>query len=85
MQKKGLAIKERSASQSRMFLLNPLAESKSARKSPAVSEILPKSGSSTPKRLPPIEDLQTYFKQIETQEEKALILILREIDSLIPF
>jgi hypothetical protein len=64
------------------LLTGALLDSKSATKTLKGFEILPKSGSSTPRKLPPIEDLHTYYKQIEDQEEKALALILRELDGL---
>ncbi len=73
-------MKERSASQSRLMLLAPLSENKPGSRSPMNSEITAKSGSSTPRVLPPIEDLQKYFKLIEDQEEKALVAILKELD-----
>lgn len=74
-------MKERSVSQSRLVLLSPLVEAKNTSKSPMGSEIITKSGNSTPRQLPPIDDLQAYFKQIEDQEEKLIIKVLKEIDS----
>ena len=73
-------MKERSVSQSRLMLLSPLADSRSNCKSPMGSEINTKSGSNTPRNLPPIDDLQKYFKMLEDQEEQALVAILKEID-----
>lgn len=75
-------MKERSSSTTRLLSPSPFSESKNSSKATLGSEIYPKSGSGTPRRLPPIEDLQAYFKMLETQEEKALILIIKEIDSL---
>lgn len=75
-------MKERSSSQSRLATLGPIFDSKSATKSPTGSEIFPKSGSSTPRKLPPIEDLHNYYKLVEEQEEKALNLLLKELDTL---
>ena len=78
-------MKERSSSHSRLVSLGPMFDTKSSTKSPTGSEIFPKSGSSTPRKLPPIEDLHNYYKLVEEQEEKALNLLLKEMDTLATF
>lgn len=72
-------MKERSASQSRLVLLTPLVDSKNSIASGMGSE-MPKSGSNTPRQLPPLKNLQKTFDNIEAEEEKALINILKELD-----
>jgi hypothetical protein len=76
-QKRGYTVKERSASQSRLLLLAPLAESKSGVKTPL--------GLDTAKNSPRFflhpDDLQEMFEKIEKLEEKALMSILQELDN----
>ena len=72
-------MKERSSSQSRLLLLAPLVDSKNSIASHMGSEIQ-KSGGSSPRQLPPIKNLQKLFEQIESNEEKALISILKDLE-----
>ena len=79
VQQKGLLIKERSASQSKLLLLPHLVDGKTWPKSPLGSEHV-RSGASSPRLLPPINDLQQYFEKIEEREEKAIKWVLKQLD-----
>lgn len=59
------------------MLLSPLAETFCGSGKPDRV----KSGASTPRSLPPLENLQSYFKMIEDQEERALAAMLKELDN----